>query len=137
MLQKMKKDAITKLNAELQKLNKELTEKATKLRETEETLLSLSNQQAAKLAMLTKTKTTLRSRSVERDKYEQENTSLKNQLVEANKKIAKLTTDLEKKNKVKLDLELKMTAKDKHGERNFTAQSSTEVSGTKTEKNYF
>ena len=130
----MKKDAITKLNADLQKLNKELTDKTTKLRETEEKLLNLSNQQAAKLAMLSKTKTTLRSRSEERDKYEQENVSLKNQLVEANKKIAKLTTDLEKKNKLKLDLELKMTAKDKNGERNFTAQSCTKVSEIKVEE---
>lgn len=72
-------------------------------------MLNLSNQQAAKLAVLSKTRTTLRSRSTERDKFEQDNITLKNQLAEANKKISKLTHSLEKKGKVKLDLEFKMT----------------------------
>lgn len=109
----MKKESVAKLNQDIQKLNKDLLERSDKLKETEAKMLNLSNQQAAKLAMLNKTRTTLRSRSSERDKFEQENVSLKNQLTEANKKLAKLAQELEKKGKVKLDLEFKMTATDK------------------------
>ncbi len=116
---------MTKLNLDLQKVNRELDEKNDKLKETEEKFLNLTNQQAAKLAILSKTRTNLRSKSVERDKYESENQTLKNQLSEANKKIAKLTSELEKKGKMKLDLEVKMTATNKDGlEKSFK---STEV----------
>lgn len=103
----------------MQKLKKELAETSEKLKETEVKLLSVSNQQAAKLAMA---RTTIRSRSVERNQYEQENVALKNQLAEAKKEINKLKTDLEKKNKMKLDFEVKMTTKDRNGERNFHAE---------------
>lgn len=108
--QKLKKDALNKLNSDVQKYSRELTEKTDKLKDTEDKLLSLSNQQAAKLAMLSKTRTTLRSKSSERDKYEQENQSLKDQLAEANKKITKLHAETERKGKMKVDLEVKMTA---------------------------
>lgn len=110
----MKKDTISKLNVDIQKLSKELDEKSEKLKDSEGKLLNLSNQQAAKLALLNKSKITLRSKSAERDKYEQENLSLTNQLAEASQKISKLTADLEKKGKMKLDLEFRMTANKDH-----------------------
>lgn len=106
-------------------MKKELAEMSAKLKETELKLLTVSNQQAAKLAM---TRTTLRSRSVERNKYEQENVTLKNELALAKKEITKLKTEIERKNKMKLDLEVKMTTKNGNDRRSFHAECKDDVS---------
>ncbi|XP_065212343.1 citron Rho-interacting kinase-like isoform X2 [Planococcus citri] len=132
--EKLRKDSTAKLNQEIQKLNKDLQEKCDSMKELEEKMLNLSNQQAAKLAVLSKTRTTLRSKSTERDKFEQDNVSLKNQLAEANKKIAKLTQDLEKKGKVKLDLEFKMTAASEKSGNNIFGRGDG-ASGSKADEN--
>lgn len=129
----MKKDTINKLNTDAQKLSKELDEKSEKLKESEGKLLNLSNQQAAKMALLNKNKITLRSKSAERDKYEQENLSLKNQLTEANKKISKLTADIEKKGKMKLDLEFRMTPNKNNAESSSKSTENNEM----VSENYF
>lgn len=111
---------MAKLNMEVQQLNKELDGKTQKLKDTEDKLLNLSNQRG----MLNKTRTNLR---VKQDKYEQENLTLNNQLTEANRKISKLNAELEKKGKMKLDLEVKMTTTDKHGvERSFKSRENIE-----------
>lgn len=113
---------------DIQKLSKELDEKSEKLKDSEGKLLNLSNQQAAKLALLNKSKITLRSKSAERDKYEQENLSLTNQLAEASQKISKLTADLEKKGKMKLDLEFRMTANKDHSDLSSKSRNDESVS---------